>query len=107
MYAHLDNGSYRVARVAVLVSDRIDGDYQYLKSFRPLDEESRDIGQFIDDDGAAYIIFESRPTKGFFIAQLSGDYLSVEKNISFLEPPLEGGQLVYYCSLYLVEDSRL
>ncbi len=40
MYAHLDNGSYRVARVAVLVSDRIDGDYQYLKSFRPLDEES-------------------------------------------------------------------
>jgi hypothetical protein len=90
MYAHLDNGSYRVARVAVLVSDRIDGDYQYLKSFRPLDEESRDIGQFIDDDGTAYIIFESRPTKGFFIAQLSDDYLSVEKKISFLEAPPRG-----------------
>jgi hypothetical protein len=50
MYAHLDDGAYKVVRVAVLVSDRIDGEYQYLKSFRPLDEESRDIGQFIDDD---------------------------------------------------------
>src|SRR5260370_29522020 len=96
MYAQLDNGSYGVGRVAVLVSDRIDGDYQYLKSFRPLEEESRDIGQFIDDDGTAYIIFESRPTKGFFVAQLSDDYLSVEKKVSFLEAPLEGGALVHY-----------
>ena len=107
MYAHLDNGSYRVARVAVLVSDRIDGDYQYLKSFRPLDEESQDIGQFIDDDGSAYIIFESRPTKGFFIAQLSDDYLNVEKKVSFLEALLEGGALVHYSGLYYVIGSHL
>jgi hypothetical protein len=45
----------------------VDGDYQYLKSFRPLGHESRDIGQFVDDDGTAYLIFEDRPN-GFRIA---------------------------------------
>jgi len=107
MYAHLDDGRYKVARVAVLVSNRIDGEYRYLKSFRPLDEESRDIGQFIDDDGTAYIIFESRPSKGFFIAQLSTDYLSIEKKVSFLKAPLEGGALVHLNGLYYVMGSHL
>ena len=36
--------------------------------FRPLGYESRDIGQFVDDDGSAYLIFESRPSHGFYIA---------------------------------------
>jgi len=67
MYMHLDGPGYKLARVAIAVSDRVDGDYTYVRSFRPLDHESRDIGQFIDDDGAAYLIFESRPTGGFFI----------------------------------------
>src|SRR6266567_1173679 len=102
MFAHLDDGGYKVARVAVLVSDRIDGEYRYLKSFRPLGEESRDIGQFLDKDGVAYLIFESRPTKGFFIARLSDDYLSVEKKVSFIQAHLEGGALVHYNGLYYV-----
>ena len=63
----------------VAVSDHIDGEYAFVKSFRPLDEESRDIGQFVDDDGSAYLIFESRPTKGFFIARLTHDFMNVEK----------------------------
>lgn len=67
LYFHLDDGNYKLARVGVAVSDRIDGRYSYVKSFRPLDQESRDIGQFIDDDGSAYLIFESRPTKGFLL----------------------------------------
>jgi hypothetical protein len=106
LYAHLDSG-YRVARVAVAISDRIDGDYRYVKSFRPLDKESRDIGQFIDDDGTAYLIFESRPTKGFFIAKLSDDYLSVEKEASFIQAPLEGGALVHVNGMYYVLGSHL
>jgi hypothetical protein len=107
LYAHLDDADYKVARVAVAVSDRIDGEYRYLKSFRPLNEESRDIGQFVDDDGSAYLIFESRPTGGFFIASLSGDYLNVEKQVSFLHAPLEGGALVHYKGLYYVVGSHL
>ena len=67
MYMHIDGpmpgreGNYQLARVGVAVSDTVDGPYTYVRSFRPLGLESRDIGQFIDDDGTAYLIFESRP----------------------------------------------
>jgi hypothetical protein len=112
MYMHLDapgaNGSaYKLARVAVATSKTVDGTYTYLRSFRPLDQESRDIGQFVDDDGSAYLIFESRPTKGFFIAKLSDDYLDVVKEVSFVAAPLEGGAIVHYKGLYYVLGSHL
>jgi hypothetical protein len=107
MYMHLDGNGYRVARVAVAVCDTIDGDYKYLKSFRPLDCESRDIGQFIDDDGSAYLIFEDRPAKGFHIAKLSDDYMTVEKDMSLIRAPLEGGAVVHYKDLYYVIGSAL
>jgi len=106
LYAHLDDGRYKLARVAVAVSDRIDGDYTYVKSYRPLDQESRDIGQFIDDDGTAYLIFESRPTKGFFVAKLKDDYMDVEQT-AFIKAPLEGGALVHYDGLYYVIGSHM
>ena len=106
LYAHLDDARYKVARVMVAVSDRIDGDYKYVNSFRPLDQESRDIGQFVDDDGSAYLIFESRPTKGFFIAKLSDDFMSVEKT-AFIPAPLEGGALVHVGGLYYVIGSHM
>ena len=107
MYVHLDAPGYKLAKVAVLTSDKVDGNYSYIKSFRPLDQESRDIGQFIDDDGSAYLIFESRPTKGFFIAKLSDDYLTVEKQVAFIQAPLEGGAIVHYKGLYYVVGSHM
>lgn len=106
LYAHLDDARYKLARVMIAVSNRIDGDYRYMKSFRPLDQESRDIGQFVDDDGSAYLIFESRPTKGFFIAKLTADYMNVEKT-AFVPAPLEGGALVHYGNLYYVIGSHM
>jgi hypothetical protein len=106
MYAHLDDAHYKLARVLVAVSKRIDGPYTYVKSFRPLGQESRDIGQFVDDDGLAYLIFESRPTKGFFIARLTGDYLTLEKTC-FIPAPLEGGALVHVGGLYYVIGSHM
>ncbi len=107
LYAHLDDSHYKLARVMVATSDTVDGDYQYVKSFRPLDRESRDIGQFIDDDGSAYLVFESRPTRGFFIAKLSDDYMSVEKQMSLIDAPLEGGAIVHYKGLYYAMGSHL
>jgi hypothetical protein len=106
MYAHLDDARYKFARVMVAVSDRIGGDYKFVKSFRPLDEESRDIGQFVDDDGSAYLIFESRPTKGFFIARLTDDFMGVEKT-AFVPAPLEGGALVHVDGTYYVAGSHM
>ncbi len=111
MYFHLDKSQpgkgYYYARVGVAVSDRIGGPYTYIRSFRPLGKESRDIGQFIDDDGTAYLIFESRPSKGFYIARLSYDYLSVTDQVAFIEAPIEGGAVVRYDGLYYVLGSHL
>ncbi len=106
LYAHLDDAHYKLARVMVAVSKRIDGPYKYVKSFRPLEEESRDIGQFVDDDGSAYLIFEARPTKGFFLAKLTDDRMNVEKT-AFLAAPLEGGALVHYGGQYYVVGSHM
>jgi hypothetical protein len=112
MYFHLDGAfpgeqpGYRLARVGVAICDRVDGDYTYLKSFRPLGHESRDIGQFIDDDGAAYLIFEDRPF-GFRIARLSADYLDVEKEMCLVPAHLEGGAIVHYKGLYYAVGSEL
>jgi hypothetical protein len=106
MYAHIDGNHYSFARVAVLTCATVDGNYRYLKSFRPLGYQSRDIGQFIDDDGTAYLIFEDRPN-GFRIARLSDDYLTVDKDICMVPQHLEGGAVVHYQGLYYYIGSAL
>jgi len=113
MYMHIDgpaagsSSGYQLACVGVATSDTVDGDYQYIRSFRPLGKESRDIGQFIDDDGTAYLIFEERPAHGFRIAKLSADYLDVETSVAFVQAPLEGGAVVHYDGLYYAVGSHL
>ncbi|MEO8415556.1 MAG: family 43 glycosylhydrolase [Ginsengibacter sp.] len=106
MYFHLDNSSYKVARVGIAVSDLADGQFTFVKSFRPLGHESRDIGQFIDDDGTAYLVFEDRPF-GFRIAKLSDDYMNVEKEMSLVKEHMEGGAIVHYKGLYYSIGSAL
>lgn len=110
MYMHIDarqgGVGYRIARVGVATSATVDGEYKYLRSFRPLGQESRDIGQFVDDDGSAYLIFEDRPN-GFRIARLSEDYLTVEKEMCLVRARMEGGAIVRYDGLYYVIGSGL
>ena len=106
MYFHLDNSSYKVAKVGIAVSDQPDGNFIFIKSFRPLGHESRDIGQFIDDDGTAYLVFEDRPF-GFRIAKLSDDYMNVEKEMSLIKEHMEGGAIVHYKGLYYSIGSAL
>jgi hypothetical protein len=96
-----------MARVAIAVSNKPEGPFEYVRSFRPLGKESRDIGQFIDDDGAAYLVFECRPTKGFYIARLSEDYMDVAEETAFIQAPLEGGAIVHYDGLYYAIGSAL
>jgi hypothetical protein len=113
MYMHIDGrvkgttAGYGYASVGVAVSDKATGPFRFVRTFRPLGKESRDIGQFIDDNGSAYLIFESRPTKGFFIIKLSDDYLDVEKETAFIQAPLEGGAIVHYKGLYYAIGSAL
>ncbi|MCD0487635.1 family 43 glycosylhydrolase [Pedobacter sp. MC2016-14] len=119
MYMHIDGkykrgttsstvtNNYTYASVGVAISDKPAGPFKYLKCFRPLGHESRDIGQFVDDDGTAYLIFEDRPAKGFHIAKLSDDYLTVEKDVCLIKAPLEGGAIVHYNGLYYAIGSAL
>jgi hypothetical protein len=118
LYMHIDGprnpndpdpkaSAYVLARVGVAVSDTVDGEYKFVRTFRPLGKESRDIGQFIDDDGSAYLIFECRPTKGFYIAKLSDDFLDVKEETCFIKAPLEGGALVHYKNLYYLIGSAM
>src|ERR1700759_1091993 len=104
MYIHLDSRNYGAARVGILTCDRVDGNYQYVKSFRPLDQESRDIGEFIDDDGTNYLIFESRPTHGFYIAKLNPNGMDVTKT-AFILARMEGGALCHYNGMYYLAGS--
>lgn len=106
MYFHLDDNGYKVAQVGIAVSDQPDGEFKYVKRFRPLGHESRDIGQFIDDDGTAYLVFEDRPF-GFRIARLSSDYMDVEKEMTLVKAHMEGGAIVHYNGLYYSIGSAL
>ena len=55
MYIHWENGNgYGEARVCVAVADKIDGDYQFVSTFRPNNHDSRDQTVFKDTDGKAY-----------------------------------------------------
>ncbi len=106
MYFHVDDNGYKVAQVGVAVCDKPDGEFKYVKRFRPLGHESRDIGQFIDDDGTAYLVFEDRPY-GFRIAKLSDDYMNVEKEMCLIPEHMEGGAIVHYEGLYYAIGSHL
>jgi len=118
MYLHIDGkakgkvgdktvgSNYTFARVGVAVSNKATGPFSFVRSFRPLGHESRDIGQFIDDDGTAYLIFEDRPF-GFRIVKLSEDYMDIEKEMCLIKAPIEGGAIVHYKGLYYVIGSAL
>ncbi|MBP8776990.1 MAG: family 43 glycosylhydrolase [Bacteroidaceae bacterium] len=106
MYFHVDDDNYRVAQVGIAVCNKPDGDFKFVRRFRPLGHESRDLGQFIDDDGTAYLVFEDRPN-GFHIAKLSADYMDVEKDMSLVKAHMEGGAIVHYNGLYYSIGSEL
>jgi len=78
MWFHLElkGQGYKAARAGVAISDKITGPYQFLKSFRPNDNMSRDMTLFVDDDGKAYHIYSSRENYDMRIVQLSDDYTS-------------------------------
>lgn len=78
MWLHIDSRDYSYARTGVAVSDRPAGPYNYLGSFRPNGEESRDFTVFKDENEQAYLIYSSEGNKTLHITRLSPDYLSTE-----------------------------
>lgn len=78
MWMHKEGGdNYGQARAAVAVADRIDGDYQYRGSFRPLNHMSRDCTAFVDDDGAAYFLSAANENADLHLYRLTDDYTGI------------------------------
>ncbi|MBN2736162.1 MAG: family 43 glycosylhydrolase [Spirochaetales bacterium] len=79
MWAHKEMQSdYGQARACVAVCDRIDGNYTWLRSFRPLNHMSRDCTLFVDDNGRAYFISAANENYDLHIYRLTADFLDVE-----------------------------
>jgi beta-xylosidase len=106
MYLHIDDSSYKEARVGVATSSTVCGKYSYRGSFRPLNFESRDIGLFKDDDGSAYLLTEDRPN-GLRIDALSSDYLSVTRNVYQWKEKIESPAILKKDGYYFMFGSHL
>ncbi|SEG99908.1 Ricin-type beta-trefoil lectin domain-like [Nonomuraea solani] len=78
MWMHKENGrDYGEARAAVAVSNTVDGNYTYLRSFRPLGHMSRDITAFVDTDGTGYMISAADENYDLHVYRLSADFTDV------------------------------
>lgn len=77
MWFHLElkGQGYRAARAGVAVSDRVTGPFEFVHSFRPNGNMSRDMTLFQDKDGSAYHIYASRENYDLRISRLSDDFL--------------------------------
>ncbi len=86
MWFHLElkGRGYSAARAGVAVSDRPEGPFKFINSFRPNGNMSRDMGLFVDDDGSAYHIYSSNENYDLRIARLTDDYLSPTAKDSML-----------------------
>ena len=87
MWMHKENGSdYSQALTAVATSSTVDGNYSYRGSFRPLNNESRDMTVFADDDGTAYLASATRSNADLNLYRLTPDYLGVAGLVRTLWP---------------------
>jgi hypothetical protein len=58
LYMHIDDSSYKEAKVGVAVGDTVCGKYEYIGSYRPMGNQSRDMGLYQDEDGTGYLLSE-------------------------------------------------
>ena len=88
VWLHYEGKGYAPAEAAVFKCDKIDGDYEFVKGFRPLGNMSRDCGTYVDDDGTAYFFSAANDNKDLMLYRLTDDYL----DIASLEAKLFPGQ---------------
>jgi hypothetical protein len=82
VWTHYENNQdYTLGRVAV--ASAVPGEaFTFLKSFRPLGNDSRDLGFFKNDDGSAYLISSTNTNADMIIYKLTEDWLDVEKAVT-------------------------
>ncbi|MDG9702546.1 RICIN domain-containing protein [Streptomyces sp. DH37] len=88
-------GDFSQGRVAIATSPRVDGDYRYRGSFRPLGHKSFDVSVFRDDDGTAYLISTTNRQKDLTVFRLTPDYLRVAAKVTTLAGVEREAQTVF------------
>lgn len=110
MWMHIDSSDYGDAKAGVATSDTVCGDYEYIESAQPLDNQSRDMTLFVDDDQTGYLVGEDRD-EGTHFFKLSDDYLKVESDVGVISfdwmPALESPAVVKRDGLYYFFGSQL
>ncbi len=87
--------------------DTIDGDYKFVRSFRPEGNRTADCSLFKDDDGTGYFIANGQgdTPKNMNIYKLTPDYLNVEKTVAILPWQREGPALFKRNGVYFLVTS--
>ena len=79
MWAHWDNGDYSEASAGIFTCPTVDGNYTFVKSFKPLGNMSRDCNLFKEDNGTAYFMSAANNNADMMMYQLTDDYLDVKQ----------------------------
>jgi hypothetical protein len=86
LWLHYENSNYSTASAGVFTSPTIDGDYKFVKGWKPLGNMSRDCNLFKDDDGKAYFMSSANENLDMMIYELTDDYLDVKGLVLKLWP---------------------
>ena len=79
LWLHYENSDYSTASAGVFTSPTIDGNYSYVKAWKPLGNMSRDCNLFKDDDGKAYFMSSANENADMMLYELTADYLDVKQ----------------------------
>ena len=88
MWLHVDSADYARARCGVATSDRPEGPFRYVGSFRPNGQIARDLTVFVDDDDGggggkkAYLLVASEDNAAIHASELTDDYINTTGNYS-------------------------
>jgi hypothetical protein len=86
MWVHKENThDYGEAKALVAVCNTPDGDFTFVKEFRPFGNMSRDCNLFKDDDGNAYFVSTARENTDMMCYRLTADYLDAAEQKKILD----------------------
>jgi hypothetical protein len=87
MWMHFEfRRDYTAARAAIAWSDDIEKPFNYVKSFRPFNNMSRDCTLYKEEDGTAYFMSTSKENYDLELYLLTDDYLDAKEHITTIWP---------------------
>lgn len=108
MWMHMEtNGNYNLASAALATSFDIEKPFVFQKSFRPLENMSRDCTLFKDENGIVYFISSTRENRDINVYELTSDYLDIKEKTAtlFVDAQREAPAVMYRNGYYFMLSS--